>query len=457
MRPEMSALERRLAALKPLIPDKRRPLFVEFAGTPKAGKTSTLSAINRFFNRNGVNSIVYQERASVSPLSTKGSTNFNVWVTCATLLGMLEALENEKLDVIILDRGLFDGLVWNDWQEQTLRMGKEEAAVFRSFALLPRWKALVDAVVLMHADPETALAREHANQVTVKPGSVMNQKTLAQLRRFVLRSAKRYRRNFPSFFVFDTSNRSGDGIGRTNMGIANKLLDVFHDFLDEEVLCVPTQSVAPLLDSAKGRVFVPKWNEFRALIEAQGKYVRRSKAEKSDVLTQIIPACVIEYRGQFLTNLRHEPGETLHDTLANWAGGHVRRQDLGGGTSRWQSVLTGLEREIAEELALVEWPTAPREVGIVHTTETSRAARHLGVVFMTHLEDPYTARMVQWQKIKERPGRHVWTEWMTCEQMAAAEPRQKEWSQLIGRYLAAQAERRRRRARAARASSSARR
>ncbi|MEO8603485.1 MAG: hypothetical protein ABI629_12990 [bacterium] len=103
----MKALEARLGALKPLIAQKRRPFFVEFAGTPKAGKTSTLSAINRLFNRNGVNSFVYQERASVSPLSTKGSTNFNVWVTCATLLGMLESLENEKLDVIILDRGLF--------------------------------------------------------------------------------------------------------------------------------------------------------------------------------------------------------------------------------------------------------------------------------------------------------------------------------------------------------------
>jgi hypothetical protein len=40
-------------------------------------------------------------------------------VTCATLNGIIEALEDEKLDVLILDRGLFDGLVWIDWQEKT--------------------------------------------------------------------------------------------------------------------------------------------------------------------------------------------------------------------------------------------------------------------------------------------------------------------------------------------------
>ncbi|MEO8603486.1 MAG: hypothetical protein ABI629_12995 [bacterium] len=315
---------------------------------------------------------------------------------------------------------------------------------------------MIDAVVLMHSDSSSALDREHANQVTVKPGSVMNEKTLGQLRRFVLRSAKKYRRHFRSFFLFDTSKGGGRGIGRTNMGIANKLLDVFHDFLDEDVLCVPTRSVAPLLTSAKGKVFAPRWREFRALIEDQGRYIRRTKAEESDALTQIIPACVIEYRGKFLTNLRHEPGETLHDTLANWAGGHVRKEDLGSGTSRWQSVLTGLQREISEELALVEWRAQPKEVGIVHTTETARAARHLGVVFITQIDDPYTARMVQWQKIRERPGKHVWTEWMSCEQMAA-QPKQKEWSQVIGRHLIARRDRRRRRKQvSAPASSSAR-
>lgn len=354
---------------------------------------------------------------------------------------MLEALENEKLDVVILDRGLFDGLVWNDWQERTLRMGTDEAAVFRSFVLLSRWRSLVDAVVLMHCDPASALRREHANQVTVKAGSVMNPETLSQLQEHVLSAATKYRADFRKMFQFDTTDGGGEaGIGRTNMEIANRLLDVFQDALDEQVLCVPTSSIRPFLTSAGERLFAPSWRDFHALVNAVGTYVRRSEAEESDELTQIVPVCVIEWDGKYLTNLRYEPGETLDGTLANWAGGHVRKEDLGVGQSAWESVLAGLRREILEELSLAEWPQPPAELGIVHTQETPRAARHLGVVFQIRIVDTYTAKMVGWKTLHERPGKHVQTAWMTCEELQVA-PDQKDWSLMIGHYLASVASR----------------
>jgi hypothetical protein len=75
---------------------KRRPFIIEFAGTPKSGKTTTLSAIHHFFKRNDLKVSTFQERASVAPLVDKGTAFFNTWVTCSTLNGIIEALEDEN-------------------------------------------------------------------------------------------------------------------------------------------------------------------------------------------------------------------------------------------------------------------------------------------------------------------------------------------------------------------------
>ncbi len=98
-------LEKQISKIRPRLSEKRRPFIIEFAGTPKSGKTTTINAINQFLKRNGVIVRTFQERASVAPLVDKGTALFNTWVTCATLNGIIEALEDEKLDVLILDRG----------------------------------------------------------------------------------------------------------------------------------------------------------------------------------------------------------------------------------------------------------------------------------------------------------------------------------------------------------------
>jgi hypothetical protein len=83
----------------------KRPLIIEFSGLPKAGKTRMISILELFLKRNGFKVDVFIERASIAPIRTKGHLNFNTWVSCASLQGMLEALSKPELDVFILDRG----------------------------------------------------------------------------------------------------------------------------------------------------------------------------------------------------------------------------------------------------------------------------------------------------------------------------------------------------------------
>ncbi len=109
----IGTLEAQAARLRSAYDSSRvkRPLIIEFSGLPKAGKTRTISVLELFLKRNGFNVEVFMERASIAPIKSKGHINFNAWVSCASLQGMLEALAKPELDIFILDRGIFDAMM----------------------------------------------------------------------------------------------------------------------------------------------------------------------------------------------------------------------------------------------------------------------------------------------------------------------------------------------------------
>jgi hypothetical protein len=94
----------------------RKPVVFEFAGVPKAGKTSTLGALHSFLKRCGFKVEIVAEKASICPIRDKHHFNFNVWTSCSALIQLLERTQNPprdgEPDILILDRGLFDALSW---------------------------------------------------------------------------------------------------------------------------------------------------------------------------------------------------------------------------------------------------------------------------------------------------------------------------------------------------------
>ena len=67
-----SNLQERAERAATLFRDKaRKPLVIEFAGVPKAGKTSTLTQVQAFLKRCGFRTDVMVERASVCPIRDK--------------------------------------------------------------------------------------------------------------------------------------------------------------------------------------------------------------------------------------------------------------------------------------------------------------------------------------------------------------------------------------------------
>ena len=169
------AVKARAEALHPVVRRQaRRAFVVELTGTPKAGKTTSVNVIKRFFESCGYRVHLLEERAGRCPLLMKGHFFFNAWTTCTMLAEVLETVDTD-VDVMILDRGFFDALMWLTLQHQRGQVTDEERGVFSEFVKLERWRRLVDVTAVMTVDPVEAVRRENQHLVVPRNGSVMNE------------------------------------------------------------------------------------------------------------------------------------------------------------------------------------------------------------------------------------------------------------------------------------------
>ena len=140
-----SNLQDRAKRAAKLFADKvRKPLVIEFAGVPKAGKTTTLSHVQTFLKRCGFRTDIVVERASVCPIRDKKYANFNVWTACTTLAQILEKTQNppspEYPQILFLDRGIFDSICWMTMMEQISRVRKEDRELIQKFLMIDDWR-----------------------------------------------------------------------------------------------------------------------------------------------------------------------------------------------------------------------------------------------------------------------------------------------------------------------------
>src|SRR5437764_5508804 len=104
----------------------RRPVVIEFSGSPKAGKTTVVNHISGFLKRCGFRTKIVVERAVVCPIRDKKDSAFNIWTLCHSLAALLEETQEppapNEPDILILDRGIFDTTCWLSMLEKLSRL-----------------------------------------------------------------------------------------------------------------------------------------------------------------------------------------------------------------------------------------------------------------------------------------------------------------------------------------------
>ena len=209
-----------------------RPVFVEFAGTPKSGKSTCIEIVRHFFRRLEYKVLAPAEGASRrTPYYLKDDLiAFNTWSASYALMHVLEGLHgSDRYDLAILDRGLFDALAWFELLASRGEISGGVRDQVQSFLQIEYWRSTIDAVLLFRTDAETAMTRENSDKLISEPGQAMNPSFLADLNGAYGRVETKYADQFSRFESIDTSEVAGTSPETTAEHVAHIILDVFEN------------------------------------------------------------------------------------------------------------------------------------------------------------------------------------------------------------------------------------
>lgn len=418
----------------------RSPVVIEFAGVPKAGKTTTLNQVQAFLRRCGFRVEVVIERASVCPIRDKKHANFNVWTACTTLAQVLDKTQvpprPDDPDILILDRGIFDSIWWLALMERLARLRKVDRDLIEKFLLADDWRRRISGVVVMTAEPKDALDREKGLlPVEGAQGSIMNPDVLQQTRELVQQTVDRLRSTF-RFFVVDTSSARYGTQEKACVAVADTVLDWIEDQLQEQILSVSKETVSTIFD---GHQCLPAL-EAQRLVDnflASGDYSPRATVEADTKRVQALPVVVVRNRsGQVLRLRRKEKREDnpLHEKIVIWAGGHVRREDADTGNP----IVGCAVRELQEELRLNVEADKLKLIGSVYADRGGSISKHVAIVYEWRAETDDVSVALSSAEFFERQGTSLSGSFVNVDQIAQdadSGKLQEEWSGQIVRRL----------------------
>lgn len=373
----------------------KRPIVIEFSGSPKSGKTSCINSLELFLKRNGFSVKTVQERASVCPVSDKLSPMFNIWTACTSLAGMLETLEdkNNMVDVLILDRGIFDSICWFDWLVKKGRMEIEQQKIMEKFLLMEELVKTIDIVFAFTVDPNVSIDREYTHLLTDKFGTIMNTNVLEEYRQSVLEMSEAKKGYFHKIFNIDTTECNQNEVGKS---VTEKTLEALRELLMEKIgYFTRDNSLSGFI--SKRNIF--SFKEFEEKIP-EIEFGLREEVESDENLLQPIPVVVItnKEKNKVLVIKKNNNAVSKDspekEKLLVYIGGHMRYEDTTEITSKdFLSICRRtLKREVKEELG-ISVALSDLVPFVVYTGDTERSYKHLAICFMIELEESTKLRL----------------------------------------------------------------
>lgn len=382
----VSSLQDRARRAAQLFADKaRKPLVIEFAGVPKAGKTTTLSHVQKFLKRCGFRTNIVVERASVCPIRDKKHANFNVWTACTTLAQILEKTQNpprpDDPQILFLDRGIFDSICWMTMMEQISRVRKEDRELMQKFLMIDDWRKRISAVFVMLASPADSMGREQGIlPVSGSGGSIMNLEILDKIKKVNEQCAEQLDGEFRPFPVNTSVGETKENPKRTAEVVVEIILSLVEGHVDENILSCPKELVTELF---AGECFIDR-GKAESLAEVfrgpSANYRPRDEVEKDNSVVQALPIVVVRNAdGEVLRLRRREKrsNNLLHNKIVIWAGGHVRCEDADNGDPLTHCAI----RELEEELRLQVERSSLRLMGAVYFDNGEGTSKHVGIAY----------------------------------------------------------------------------
>lgn len=183
-----------------------RPFFLEFTGSPSAGKTTTIKELDKLLRRLGFRVRCPQEGAEVIRHIERTSPLYNLCTAGHTLEMLNDLASGHKYDIVIFDRSIFDPYCWMMYWEGKQMLTEEEKVLYQSYFLSRFWCENIDIAYFMVSDPVQAMKREQRIALSSKLGETTNPKTIETLANRYREAYEQLSPKFPQLKLLDTSD-----------------------------------------------------------------------------------------------------------------------------------------------------------------------------------------------------------------------------------------------------------
>ena len=401
----------------------RKPLVIEFAGVPKAGKTTTLTNVQTFLKRCGFRTDVVIERASVCPIRDKKHANFNVWTACTTLAQILEKTQNpprpDDPHILFLDRGIFDSICWMTMMEQISRIRSDERKLIQKFLTIDDWKKRISAVFVMLASPQDAMKREQGIlPVEGAQGSIMNPDILKKIKEINEMCIDQLGRDF---HIYKVNTSEGDTKGdpqRTAEVVTEAILGLIEKQIAEDILSCDKETVTGLFGN-QNFISGSQADELTKHFQRKefSNFHPRDEVEQNGGRVQAIPTVVIRNaQGEVLRLRRREKtvDNLLHNKVVIWAGGHVRCEDNINGDPL---IHCGV-REHEEELRLKVEASSLKLIGAIYFDNGGSTSKHVAIAYEWRAATDDVSIVLSRSEFFERSGTSLSGSFVSVDKLA---------------------------------------
>lgn len=358
----------------------RRPIVIEFCGSPKAGKSTCINSLHLFLRRNNFRTKILNERAGICPINSKFDPLFNIWTMSSALAELSEVISNHSrdYDVIILDRGLFDAICWFSWQKENDFLHEEDYKSFVKFITTIKWRSIIDVIYTFTVDPNESLTREHATLLTNKTGSVMRIQVLHSFKTTLIESMDKFSTLFRNIQNIDTTKITHNEV---NYKVTKDILNILKDITIEKIGYINANEI-----SCTGNVFNINSSNIKDL---ELHFGDRSDIEKDTNYVQPIPIAIITNKEKTrVLIVRKQSNKTSkqspeYNKNLIYFGGHIRDEDRMciKEKNTYSTIKHALFREIKEEVGLDFHPNEDNPI-CIWLKDNLKSKKHLAICFV---------------------------------------------------------------------------
>ena len=191
-----------------------KPFVIEFSGTPRTGKTTTINNLYDFFKKGGFNTSLIEEFTTSSYYKNEFKKKIDRMNSGESNIAIMEEIYNQlqqallsQKEIILIDRSINDRQTWNyrrfiqgDMQEEQYFSSRDK---FSSLS-----KELIDFLVITYATPLISLKRDYNSSLALEQRRFLNLQNLEEYNDCLNALQDLFSQSVDSVMLLDTSNMS---------------------------------------------------------------------------------------------------------------------------------------------------------------------------------------------------------------------------------------------------------